>query len=171
MKRAMQESVGSVLRWLAPVASRQEGEDPAALKIAAGFASFAGSEENILALVCALREGIAVRLVSAIELDSSGAPQTVLIEPRTGPMDWNDVRMALMLARDALRRYGISRPTLGQLRAVLVGGEITTPNGRVAAFRGVLRMRAEGLNWGRIAAERYRHPESTGKIAAPVRPR
>ena len=156
MKRAMQVSVGSVLRWLAPAASPQEGEDPAALKIAAGFASFAGSEENILALVSALREGIAVRLVSAIALDSAGAPKTVLIEPGTGPMSWNDVRMALMLARDALRRYGISRPTLDQLRAVLVGGEATMPNGRVAAFRGVLRMRADGLNWGAIAAERYR---------------
>lgn len=156
MKRAMQVSVGSVLRWLAPAASPQEGEDPAALKIAAGFVSFAGSEENILALACALHEGVVVRLVSAIALDSSGAPQTVLVEPGTGPMSWNDVRMALMLARDALRRYGISRPTLGQLRAVLVGGEATTPNGRVAIFRGVLRMRADGLNWGAIAAERYR---------------
>jgi len=156
MKRAMQVSVDSVLRWLAPIASPQEKEDPAALKIAAGFVSFAGSEENILALVCALREGIAVRLVSAIALDSSGAPQTILIEPGTGPMSWNDVRMALMLARDALRRYGISRPTLEQLRAVLAGGEAATPNGRVAAFRGVLRMRADGLNWGAIAAERYR---------------
>ena len=159
MKRAMQVSVGSVLRWLAPVASPQEGEDPAALKIAAGFASFAGSEENILALVCALREGIAVRLVSAIALDSSGAPQTVLIEPGTGPMGWNDVKMALMLARDALRRYGVSRPSLQQLRAVLMGGEATTPNGKIVTFRGVLRMRAEGLNWGAIAAERYRRPD------------
>jgi hypothetical protein len=156
MKRAMQVSPDSTLCWLAPVASPQEGEDPAAFKTAAGFVTFAGSELNILALVCALREGLPVRLVSATSLDSSGVPQGVLIEPATGPMSWNDVKMALMLARDALRRYGVSRPSLPQLRAVLVGGEATTPNGKIVTFRGVLRMRAEGLNWGAIAAERYR---------------
>jgi hypothetical protein len=156
MKRAMQVSAGSTLSWLAPVASPQEGEDPAALKTAAGFVTFAGSELNILALVCALREGLPVRLVSAASQDSSAVPQGVLIDPATGPMSWNDVKMALMLARDALRRYGVSRPSLQQLRAVLMGGEATTPNGKIVTFRGVLRMRAEGLNWGAIAAERYR---------------
>jgi hypothetical protein len=71
-------------------------------------------------------------------------------------MGWNDVKMALMLARDALRRHSISHPTLEELQAVLVGGEIVTPAGKAAAFRGVLRMRADGFNWGAIAAERYR---------------
>jgi len=156
MKRAMQMSAGSATSWLAPVASPLEGEDPAALKTAAGFVTFAGSEQNILALVYALREGLPVRLVSTASQDSPGVPQGVLIEPATGPMSWNDVKMALMLARDALRRYGLSRPSLPQLRAVLMGGEATTPNGKIVTFRGVLRMRAEGLNWGAIAAERYR---------------
>ena len=156
MKRAMQVSADSALSWLAPAASPQEGEDPAALKTAAGFVAFAGSEQNILALVYALREGLPVRLVSATSPDSSGVPQGVLIEPASGPMSWNDVKMALMLARDALRRYGISKPSLPQLQAVLMGGEVTAPNGKIAACRGVLRMRAEGLNWGAIAAERYR---------------
>jgi hypothetical protein len=156
MKRAMQVSAGSVPNWLATVASPQEGEDPAALKTAAGFVTLAGSELNILALVCALREGLPVRLVSAASQDSSGVPQGVLIDPAAGPMSWNDVKMALMLARDALRRYGISKPSLAQLHAVLMGGEATTPNGKIATFRGVLRMRGDGLNWGAIAAERYR---------------
>jgi hypothetical protein len=159
MKRAMQVSAGSALGWLARVASPQEEEDPAALKTAAGFVTLAGSELNILALVCALREGLPVRLVSAAAQDSSGVPQGVLIDPATGPMSWNDVKMALMLARDALRRYGVSRPSLQQLQAVLMGGEATTSHGKIAAFRGVLRMRADGLNWGAIAAERYRRPD------------
>ncbi len=152
----MQMSGSSAFLALAPAASPGEEEDPAALKIAAGFASFAGSEENTLALVRGLREGIVVRLVSAIALDSSGAPQFVTIEPSTGPMSWNDTKLALMLARDALRRHGISRPTLDQLRAVLAGGEAITPQGKATTFRGILRMRADGLNWGAIAAERYR---------------
>ncbi|HEX7403702.1 MAG TPA: hypothetical protein VF287_06785, partial [Usitatibacter sp.] len=97
-----------------------------------------------------------VRLMSAAAPDSLALPEVVTIQPPSGPMSWNDVRMALMLARDALRRYGISRPTLEQLQAVLVGGETMTPNGRTAVFRGVLQMRADGLNWGAVAAERYR---------------
>ena len=159
MKRAMQVSAGSSLGWLAPVGSPHEEEDPAAIKTAAGFVTLAGSELNILALVCALREGLPVRLVSTDSQDSpSAVPQGVLIDSPTGPMSWNDVKMALMLARDALRRYGISKPSLAQLHAVLMGGEVTAPNGKNAACRGVLRMRADGLNWGAIAAERYRQP-------------
>ncbi|SRR5260221_2755444 len=156
MKRAMQMLSSSFLVALAPLASPQEEPDPAALKIAAGFVNFAGSEDNILALVWALREGVVVRLMFTAAPDSLALPEVVTIQPPSGPMSWNDVKMALMLARDALRRYGISRPTLDQLQAVLVGGETITPNGRTATFRGVLQMRADGLNWGAIAAERYR---------------
>jgi hypothetical protein len=156
MKRAMQLSAGSAVCWLADIASPQEGDDPMAVKTAAGFVTFAGSEQNILALVCALREGLPVRLVTAPSKGSCAVPQGVLIEPAAGPMSWNDIKMALMLARDALRHYGISRPSLQQLHAVLMGGEAPAPNDRIATFRGVLRMRADGLNWGAIAAERYR---------------
>ncbi|HEY4997943.1 MAG TPA: hypothetical protein VII36_02310 [Usitatibacter sp.] len=156
MKRAMQMFGSSVLLSLAPLASARDDHDPAALKIAAGFVSFAGSEDNILALARALHEGVPVRIVSATALESSAVPDVVVIEPPTGKMGWNDVKMALMLARDALRRYGISRPTLQQLRAALTGGEAAMPQGKVATFRGVLQMRADGMNWGAIAAERYR---------------
>jgi len=156
MKRAMQLLGSSVLLSFAPIASPHDVEDPAALKVASGFVALAGSDDNILALVRAIHEGVAVRLVSASESAPSAVPEVVVIEPPTGKMGWNDVKLALMLARDALRRHAISRPTLEQLRCVLVGGDITTPGGNVATFRGVLQMRAEGFNWGAIAAE-YLH--------------
>jgi hypothetical protein len=73
-------------------------------------------------------------------------------------MSWSDVKMALMLTRDALQRYGVAHPTLAQLDAALIGGEVVMPDGRATTFRGVLQMRADGVNWGRIAAERYRRP-------------
>jgi hypothetical protein len=156
MKRTMQVIGSSVLLSLAPMANAQDDEDPAALKVASGFVDLVGSEDNTLALVRALHEGIAVRLVAAGTGLSTHVPDVVMIEPPTRPMGWNDVKISLMLARDALRRHDIAHPTLEQLEAVLVGGDIATPAGKSATFRGVLQMRAEGLNWGAIAAERYR---------------
>jgi hypothetical protein len=157
MKRAMQMFGSSVLISFAPLAGAQdEREDPVALKMAAAFVTLAGSEDNAMALVCAIREGMPVRLVAMREPAPNDVPEVIVFEPPTGRLRWSDVKMALMLSRDALRRYGISRPTLGELQAVLVGGDITAPGGRLATFRGVLQMRADGLNWGAIAAERYR---------------
>ena len=154
---------GSLLAALAPLATAQsQGDERAArehvatvAKIAAGFVVFAGSEDNAVALVEALREGLPVNL-SYARLDTEGElPGIVTIEPPTGPMEWNDVRMALMLARDALVGIGVSRPSGEHVHAVLQGGDVIAPSGRPVSFRGVLQMRAEGLNWGRIASERY----------------
>ncbi len=158
MKRAMQLLTGSVLLSLAPLASaeRDPAPDPFALRIAAAFVKLAGSEDNILALVRSLHEGAPVHLVGPVEEGRDFMPEIVVIDPPTGPMAWNDVKMSLMLARDALQRYGIVHPTLVQLHAVLLGGDIATPNGTVGSLRGVLQMRADGVNWGAIAAERYR---------------
>ena len=157
---------GSLLAALAPLAAAQsQGDERAAreyvatvAKIAAGYAVFAGSEDNAVALVEALHEGVPVNL-SFAQADPAGAlPAVVTIDPPTGPMDWNDVRMALMLARDSMVGIGVSRPSGEQLHAVLMGGEAIAPSGRPVTFRGVLQMRAEGLNWGRIASERYQRP-------------
>jgi hypothetical protein len=157
---------GSLLAALASLASAQsQGDERAAreyvatvAKIAAGFVAFAGSEDNAVALVESLREGVAVNLTFPQAGPAEEVPNVVTLDPPTGPMEWNDVRMALMLARDALIGIGISRPAGEQLHAVMLGGEIITPAGKPVAFRGVLQMRAEGLNWGRIASERYQRP-------------
>ena len=158
MKRAMQLFTGSVLLSLAPLAGADDDPDPAAARIAAAFVKLAGSEDNILALVCALREGVPVHLVSPVDAGKDFMPEIVVIEPPTGAMPWNDVKLALMLARDLLQSHNIVRPTLVQLHAVLLGGDIETPAGLVVTLPGVLQMRADGIHWGRIAAERYRRP-------------
>lgn len=167
MKRAMQMLTGSLLISLAPLTSAQQRDEEhaAALRTASGFVDLAGSDDNILALAYALREGVGARLTFPTDPESSAVPDTVLIDPPTGKMDWNDVKMALMLARDALQRYGIVRPTGDQLYAVLIGGEAPAANGSTLSFRGVLTMRADGMNWGAIAAERYRRPEITVRAA------
>jgi len=134
-----------------------------ASRFAPGFANLAGSRENALALAIALHEGMPATLTMP-------AGEIVSIPPLLTAMSWKDVRMALMLARDALQRYGIVHPTGAQLHASLCAGEAATSNGRVVGFRGVLRMRAEGLNWGRIAAERFLRPEGTIRRASKAPP-
>ena len=123
-------------------------------KVAVGFVALAGSDDNAMALVESLRAGAAVKLFYPGAAPDD-APQEVAIDPPTDPMEWHDVRMALMLARDALVGFGVLRPSGEQLHAVLLGGEVAVPGGRVVAFRGVLRMRAEGFHWGRVASERF----------------
>jgi len=123
-------------------------------KMAAGFTALAGSNDNAFALVASLREGVPVDLVYPLA-GTDPEPKVIAIEPPTGPMEWHDVRMALMLTRDALVAYGILRPTGEQLHAALLGGEVPVPGIRLAGFKGVLRRRADGLNWGQIASERF----------------
>jgi hypothetical protein len=152
----------------APLAGTRKDQDTVAIKIALGFAQLAGSEDNALALVHALREGVEARLITSIALASAAQPGITEISPPTGRMTWHDVKMALMLVRYALQLIGILRPAGPQLRSALTGGEITAPDGTVVTLRGVLNMRAEGMNWGRIAAERFRRPEIANRGHLPA---
>jgi hypothetical protein len=129
-------------------------------KIAVGFVALAGSQANAMAVVEALHDGMAAELVYPLA-GTDPEPKVIAIVPPTGPMHGHDVRMALMLTRDALVAYGILRPTGEQLQAALLGGEVPVPGIRTVEFRGVLRRRADGLNWGQIASERYHRPAVT----------
>ena len=157
---------GSILAAMAPLAASQTNGDEQWLreyaatvaKVAAGFVNLAGSEDNAVALVEALYHGQPVQLVWPSAATEASLPAVTTIEPPTVPMDWDDVRLALILARDALASVGIVRPAGEQLRAVFMGGEFVAPSGRRVGFRGVLQMRSEGFNWGRIASERFQRP-------------
>ena len=160
--RSAQMLAGSLLAAMAPLAAN--GDDRSirehvttVAKIASGFMALAGSDENAVALVESLREGAPVQLTYP-GASAGDLPKVIALEVPTGPMDWSDVRMALMLTRDALAAVGVLRPSGELLHAVLVGGDAVVPSGRVVAFKGVLRMRADGFNWGRIASERYQRP-------------
>jgi hypothetical protein len=124
--------------------------------LAASFRTLAGSQDNARVLVEALHEGRRVRLVGP---STAGQPAVVTaFDPPTGEMSWNDVKLALMLARDALLAAGVTRPVHAQLQAALVGGEVLPRGRRPVWLRGVLSMRAEGMHWGRVAAARYMRP-------------
>ncbi|MDQ3027807.1 MAG: hypothetical protein M3R58_15060 [Pseudomonadota bacterium] len=157
---------GSILAAMAPLAASQSNGDEQFLKqyavtvakVAAGFVNLAGSEDNAVALVEALYHAQPVQLVWPSVMPESSLPSIITIEPPTAPMDWDDVRLALILARDALASVGILRPAGEQLRAAFMGGEFVAPSGRLVGLRGVLQMRADGFNWGRIASERFQRP-------------
>jgi hypothetical protein len=123
--------------------------DAEAHRIAIRFVQLAGSEDNAVALVLALHHGVAVRLVE--EDDPDRLPETIALEVPTGPMPWNEVRIALLHAQDVLLHAGVMRPHGAQLQAALVGGEVLGADGKPIALRGILRMRADGVSWVDIA--------------------
>lgn len=135
----------------AAVEAISSGEPQARARLVAEFSRFAGSDTNALSLVEGLRQG------GEITLTAPGAPGTTArFTPPTRPMDYGNVRMALVLAREQLAQLDITQPTPAQISAVLAGGGIASrTNGRAATpylYPGVLQMRAGGMNWSKIAA-------------------
>jgi hypothetical protein len=172
MKRNMKILATSLLLAFAPLAGAQVAADvdtqvsvldrvgsnrgPAlvAAKIADNFTSLAGSEENALALVNALRTGETVQLTYA-PTGTATTPTVSTIDPPTGKMGWGNVKISLALAQDQLARLGITSPTPEQLQAALNGGDVIVTNAdgttTTTPLRGVLQMRADGMGWGNIA--------------------
>lgn len=172
MKRKMKILATSLLLAFAPLAGAQaapeldtqvgaldrvganRGQALVASKIAGNFTALAGSEENALALVNALRTGDTVQL-SYAPTGTQTAPTISTIDPPTGHMGWGNVKISLALAQDQLARLGITNPTPAQLQAALNGGDVIVTNAdgttTTTALRGVLQMRADGMGWGNIA--------------------
>lgn len=133
-----------------------KGQTQVAEKIAAFFTNLAGSKENAVALVNALRNGTAVTLKAPAAgtpppAGTPPAPTTTTFTPPTGQMGWGNVKISLGLAQDALLRAGITKPTAEQLQTALLGGTITKADGTTVTLKGVLTMRADGMGWGQIA--------------------
>ena len=134
--------------------ANNRGQALVASKIASNFASLAGSEENALALVNALRTGEPVNLTYA-PTGTATTPTVVTLDPPTGNMGWGNVKISLALAQDQLARLGITNPTAQQLQAALNGGSVSVTNANgtttTTTLRGVLQMRVDGMGWGEIA--------------------
>jgi hypothetical protein len=126
-------------------------EPQAQVRLVNDFSSFAGSDANARNLVTGLRQGTEIVLVAA-----SGKPgPAARFVPPTRPMDYGNVRIALVLAREQLDQLGITRPSPAHIKSVLAGGGVANrANGRVATpvlLPGVLQMRAGGMGWQKIA--------------------
>ena len=112
-------------------------EERNASSIAAQFTRLAGSEENALALVKALRNGERVTLVA--EAGGAKMPVMTTFELPGGTMSWDNVMISLALARDSLARAGILYPTGEELEAALLGGEVATTRGSVRLTGALIR--------------------------------
>lgn len=149
MKRTIRTSA-AVLLLAASMLSAAQVEDTDAARLAARFQHLAGTEENAMALVLALRSGATVQLAPAAARGNA-VPEMVSLELPTPPMTWSDVRITLLNTQDQLVRAGIMKPSVDQLHAALLGGEIKAYDGSPVVMRGVLQLRAEGLSWLDIA--------------------
>ena len=171
MKRDFRLIAASILFALAPLASpaataANSGQSLVANRLAASFSTMAGSTENALALVNALRNGTQITLVAAPATTTTtgtttgstsgtttGTPVPVetTFTPPTKPMGWGNVAHALSLAQFSLAQAGITNPTNAQLQAALMGGDVTAADGSTVTLKGILQMRADGMGWGQIA--------------------
>jgi hypothetical protein len=139
--------------------AENKGQTHVATKIASSFTNLAGSQENSLKLVQALRSGSEVKLTATTTgtgafpgtgTGTTGTTTTTSFTPPTGKMGWGNVFNSLALAQDSLARLGITNPTNAQLQAALVGGDVTV-DGKTTTMKGILTMRADGMGWGQIA--------------------
>lgn len=111
------------------------------------FGAFAGSRENTEALALALRRGSEVTLVGA-------DGKTTRFTPATGHMGHGNVTKSMALAQRQLAAAGIGNPTPEQVKAALNGGTVTVGSGadaRTVEMQGILKLRSQGMGWGRIA--------------------
>ena len=140
-------------------------------RLANQFASLAGSFDNSLALVTALRTGMPVTFTTTPPCPApcTTPPPDVktTIDVPTRPMGWGNVRHTLALAQFALAKAGITNPTPDQLAAALDGGTVKNDAGKSVELKGILTLRAGGMGWGQIA-----HAEGTtlGKVNQPLKP-
>ena len=127
-------------------------EPQAQSRLVADFSDFAGSDPNARSVVVGLRQGGEIALAAV----SGRAGPAMQFTPPTRPMDYGNIRIALVLAREQLAQFGIARPNPAQLKAALVGGGVASrTNERVATpvlLPGVLQMRAGGMGWQAIAS-------------------
>ena len=177
MKRSMRVLASSLLIALSPLAfadsdgdsidhhvsaldntASNRGQAQVAGKIASNFTNLAGSKQNALALVIALRNGTNATLTYKTAATTPGGTPTTTTatyDPPTGKMGWGSVKISLALAQDSLSRAGINHPTEAQLQAALNGGPVSVKNAdgttTTTTLKGVLQMRADGMGWGAIA--------------------
>jgi hypothetical protein len=143
--------------------AENKGQTQVATKIASSFTKLAGSQDNALKLVQALRNGTSVTLTSTTSTGGTGTgtrtgtgtgtggTTSTSFTPPTGKMGWGNVFISLALAQDQLARLGITDPTQAQLQAALMGGDVTGADGKTVTLKGIVQMRADGMGWGQIA--------------------
>ena len=132
---------GIALLLALPLAALADPQD----RLVHEYKRFAGSQANAQSLINGLRSDQKVKL--------SADGRTTTFAPATGKLGYGNVDIALNLAKASLAEQGIRHPAPEQIKAALNGGRITTKSGERVLLPGVLKLRASGMGWGRIAQE------------------
>ena len=129
-------------------------------EVGAQYASLAGSRENAVKLARGLYSGKVIALRTP---DAYGNPSLIAFDLPSGGMSWGDVQAALALTQSTLARHGIRNPTGADVHAALLGGTIQKPSGAAVNLDGVVKMRAFGSDWTRVAHRNGAQPESVSR--------
>ena len=138
------------------VAVSQSGGQNESARISGKYSAFAASAANAQALVSGLHEGRSITLNGrASERAGGDASGSVTFVPPIPRMTYEEIDDALSIARHALAKAKISRPTPQQIHAALIGGAVASMHEGAKAtttlMPGVLKLRSEGRSWANIA--------------------
>ena len=101
-------------------------------RIASQYAAWAGGKSNADSLVRGLRTGSSITLVT-VSADRTRSVAGFTAQTQMSP---EEISAALASAKSTLARMGVRQPSADQIQAALIGGEVTQPNGNVAAVQG-----------------------------------
>ena len=137
------------LAFAVPFGALADNQD----QLVSKYTTLAGSKENAASLVSGLRDG------KEVKLTRNGDTET--FNPPTGKMGYGNIDNALAITQASLKEKGITNPTPAQLEAGVMD---------------VLRQRAAGEGWGRIAQSygfklgEVKRPERVAKVDRPEKP-
>lgn len=129
-------------------------------EIGSRYAILAGSRENAVKLARGLYSGKVIALRTP---DAYGNPSLTAFDLPSGGMSWGDVQAALALTQATLARLGIRQPTGADVQAALLGGTIQKANGAAVNLEGVVKMRAFGSDWSRVAQRNGAEPTAVAR--------
>lgn len=112
------------------------------------YSKFAGSDANLRSMALGLRTGSSITLTDSPTAGSAGS---LTFTPPTKPMGYGNITRTLDFASRDLAAAGVTDPTAQQLQAALTGGTVINSQGQVVTMDGVLKLRSEGMGWGKIA--------------------
>jgi hypothetical protein len=117
-------------------------------KVYARYGKLTGNAANMASLVTGLQNGSPVVLKRRLRKEEN---HSLVLNIPTKPMSDQDITNTLEIATESLNDAGIRNPTIEQLHAVLMGGAVIGPRGRLTNMQGILVLRSEGMEWDEVA--------------------
>jgi hypothetical protein len=118
------------------------------------YGALAGSPDNAKSLVNGLRTKSEIvltgpKIVSPdCKFRCGNGNETIRFTPKTEPMGWGNVDIALALLEADLKKKQVGTPKPQHIRAGLQGESVPAPK---VTFEGILKLRSNGMGWGEIA--------------------